>query len=112
MLDSPHSGRPRTAKLLARSLEQSAMLAWAKRGDQRALQGAGVNVNAHFEPEAFEATDSSTLKFLMIILQCIAKVLSDGFVSRFYVINLLLEFLDNILIYFSSIIFVFCMRTR
>jgi endonuclease/exonuclease/phosphatase family metal-dependent hydrolase len=45
------------------------MLAWAKRGDQRSLPNAGVNVKHHFEPAAFEATNACTLKFLSYNIQ-------------------------------------------
>lgn len=45
------------------------MLAWAKRGDQRSLPNAGVNVKHHFEPAAFEATNGCTLKFLSYNIQ-------------------------------------------
>jgi len=48
-------------------LEQSAMLAWAKRGDQRTPDT--VNILRHFEPDAFEATDTCTLRFLSYNIQ-------------------------------------------
>jgi endonuclease/exonuclease/phosphatase family metal-dependent hydrolase len=45
------------------------MLAWAKRGDLRSPGNSEVNVLSHFEPEAFEATDKCTLKFLSYNIQ-------------------------------------------
>jgi endonuclease/exonuclease/phosphatase family metal-dependent hydrolase len=45
------------------------MLAWAKRGDQRTPRNSGINVKAHFEPSAFEATDHCTLRFLSYNIQ-------------------------------------------
>ena len=45
------------------------MLAWSKRGDLRSPGNSEVNVLSHFEPEAFEATDKCTLKFLSFNIQ-------------------------------------------
>ena len=45
------------------------MLAWAKRGDLRSPGNSEINVLSHFEPEAFEATDKCTLKFLSYNIQ-------------------------------------------
>ena len=69
MLDSPHSSLPRTAKLFAKSLEQSAMLAWAKRGDLRSPGNSEINVLSHFEPQKFEGLNDRGLKFLSYNIQ-------------------------------------------
>lgn len=45
------------------------MLAWSKRGDLRSPGNSEINVLSHFEPEAFEATDRCTLKFLSYNIQ-------------------------------------------
>ena len=45
------------------------MLAWSKRGDLRSPGNSEVNVLSHFEPEAFEATDKCTIKFLSFNIQ-------------------------------------------
>ena len=45
------------------------MLAWAKRGDLRSPGNSEINVLSHFEPEAFEATQSLHLKFLSYNIQ-------------------------------------------
>jgi endonuclease/exonuclease/phosphatase family metal-dependent hydrolase len=45
------------------------MLAWAKRGDLRSPGNSEINVLSHFEPEAFEATNRCTLKFLSYNIQ-------------------------------------------
>ncbi len=45
------------------------MLAWAKRGDLRSPENSVVNVLSHFTPEAREATDQCTLKFLSYNIQ-------------------------------------------
>lgn len=45
------------------------MLAWAKRGDQRSPENSEVNVLRHFEPDALEATDGHSLKFLSYNIQ-------------------------------------------
>ncbi len=45
------------------------MLAWSKRGDLRSPGNSEINVLSHFEPEAFEATDKCTLKFLSYNIQ-------------------------------------------
>lgn len=45
------------------------MLAWAKRGDLRSLGNAEVNIKPHFEPDAFEAGDDHTLRFLSYNIQ-------------------------------------------
>jgi endonuclease/exonuclease/phosphatase family metal-dependent hydrolase len=66
---SPQSRIPRTAKLLARSLEQSAMLAWAKRGDQRSPENSAVNVLSHHEPDTSDLVASANLRFLSYNIQ-------------------------------------------
>jgi endonuclease/exonuclease/phosphatase family metal-dependent hydrolase len=45
------------------------MLAWAKRGDLRSPGNSEINVLSHFAPEAREATDRCTLKFLSYNIQ-------------------------------------------
>jgi len=45
------------------------MLAWSKRGDLRSPGNSEINVLSHFEPEAFEATDRCTLRFLSFNIQ-------------------------------------------
>lgn len=45
------------------------MLAWAKRGDQRSPENSEINVLRHFEPDALEATDGHSLKFLSYNIQ-------------------------------------------
>lgn len=45
------------------------MLAWAKRGDQRFPDNSEINIKPHFEPDAFEATDNCTLRFLSYNIQ-------------------------------------------
>lgn len=45
------------------------MLAWSKRGDLRSPGNSEINVLSHFEPDAFEATDKCTLKFLSYNIQ-------------------------------------------
>ena len=45
------------------------MLAWAKKGDLRSPVNSGININRHFEPDAFEATDGHTLRFLSYNIQ-------------------------------------------
>lgn len=45
------------------------MVAWAKRGDMRSVPNPGINVKQHFEPSAFEATDTCTLRFLSYNIQ-------------------------------------------
>jgi endonuclease/exonuclease/phosphatase family metal-dependent hydrolase len=45
------------------------MLAWSKRGDLRSPGNSEINVLSHFEPDAFEATDRCTLKFLSFNIQ-------------------------------------------
>jgi len=50
-------------------LEQSAMLAWAKRGDQRSPGQSAINVLSHFEPDEFDLADSQTLRVLSYNIQ-------------------------------------------
>jgi endonuclease/exonuclease/phosphatase family metal-dependent hydrolase len=45
------------------------MLAWAKRGDLRSPGNSEINVLSHFAPDAREATDKCTLKFLSYNIQ-------------------------------------------
>ena len=45
------------------------MLAWSKRGDLRSPGNSEINVLSHFEPDAFEATDKCTIKFLSFNIQ-------------------------------------------
>jgi endonuclease/exonuclease/phosphatase family metal-dependent hydrolase len=50
-------------------LEQSAMLAWAKRGDLRSSANSAVNVLSHFEADGFEETVERGLRFLSYNIQ-------------------------------------------